>query len=58
MELALSWNRRLEGWREEIKALNKEIADVNLKLPGEGFEILKLRLNFELKRAGASESLD
>lgn len=36
-----------------IKKLNKEIADLNLTVPAERLELLKLNLNRELRRVGA-----
>jgi hypothetical protein len=37
--------------------INKQIANVNLKQPGEKLEILKLTLESELARVGASRHL-
>ena len=38
-------------------AINKQIDDFNLRRPAEGMEIFKLRLDDELKRAGARRKL-
>lgn len=50
------WRRYVEGLREEIAALNKEITRVNLSIPVERLEILKLNLNKELQRFGAGQT--
>lgn len=55
--LSLDWDRHLEYWQERIVKINKQIANVNLKQPGEKLEILKLTLENELTRAGASRHL-
>ena len=57
MALSVDWLKRQEAWQERIEKLNGRIANLNLKQPGEGFEILKLTLAGELKRAGASDDL-
>ena len=57
MALSVDWLKRREAWQERIKKINRLIADVNLKQPGEGFEILKLTLDGELGRAGAASDL-
>jgi DnaJ family protein C protein 28 len=56
--LSLSWRALCRAWEGEIKAINKQIEDYNLRRPGQGMEMFKLRLNDELKRAGASRELD
>jgi DnaJ family protein C protein 28 len=55
--LKRGWRERLEAWDEKIATLNKRIAALNLKQPGEGLEILKITLDSELNRAGASREL-
>jgi hypothetical protein len=55
--LALSWSAQCRAWEGEIKAINKEIEDYNLRRPGQGMEMLKLRLDDELKRAEARRDL-
>jgi DnaJ homolog subfamily C member 28 len=55
--LALSWSAQCRAWEGEIKEINKQIEDYNLRRPGQGMEMLKLRLDDELKRAGASREL-
>lgn len=57
LALAQEWLTVLAIWEEAIAGLNNEIATVNLKQPGSQLEILKLTLNGELERAGASRSL-
>jgi len=54
--LERGWRGRLDAWDEQIATLNKRIAGLNLKQPGEGLEILKLTLESELHRAGASRA--
>jgi len=58
LALNIRWNRYLDQWREQIQELNRMIADVNLKQPGEKLEIIKLTLENELERAGAGKTLD
>jgi hypothetical protein len=55
--LSLGWESHLESWQERIVKINKQIADLNLKQPGEQLEILKLTLENELARVGASHQL-
>lgn len=57
MGLSVDWFKRQQAWQERIKKINSQIADLNLKQPGERFEILKLTLTGELKRAGAARDL-
>ncbi len=56
--LERGWRQRLDAWDKQIATLNKRIAGLNLKQPGQGLEILKLTLESELYRAGASRKLD
>lgn len=55
--LILGWESHLESWQERIVRINKQIADLNLKQPGERLEVLKLTLESELARVGASREL-
>lgn len=55
--LALGWNGYQERWHEHIAELNRLITNLNLKMPGERLEIMKLTLEGELERAGAGETL-
>ena len=55
--LTLSWRALCRAWEGEIKEINKQIADYNLRRPGQGMEMLKLRLDDELQRAGARPQL-
>ena len=57
MALRLSWSAQCRDWQAEIKEINKLIDDFNLRRPIEGMEIFKLRLDDELKRAGARGEL-
>ncbi|MFL7840067.1 MAG: DnaJ family domain-containing protein [Candidatus Promineifilaceae bacterium] len=56
--LSLSWRAQCRAWEEEIKGINKQIDEYNLRRPGQGMEMFKLRLDEELKRAGASRELN
>jgi DnaJ family protein C protein 28 len=56
--LSLSWRAQCRAWQDEIMAINKQIDDYNLRRPGQGMEMFKLRLDDELKRAGASRELN
>lgn len=53
--LAQHWSRQITTWRTEIAELNKRIDIQNLKQPVTFLEIVKLRLEDELRRAGATE---
>lgn len=55
--LSHGWDKHLEYWQERIVKINKQIANVNSKQPGEKLEILKLTLESELVRAGARRQL-
>lgn len=55
--LSLGWKDHLEAWQERIMKINKQIADLNLKQPGETLEVMKLTLESELARVGASREL-
>ena len=55
--LALSWSAHCRAWEGEIKEINKQIENYNLRRPGQGMEMFKLRLDDELKRAGARREL-
>ena len=57
LALTTSWNRHLDEWQEQVQEINNKIANVNLKQPGEKLEIIKLSLDNELDRVGASRSL-
>jgi DnaJ family protein C protein 28 len=48
MALSVDWLKRQEAWQEHIRKINRRVADVNLKQPGDAFEILKLTLDNEL----------
>lgn len=57
MGLSAGWRQKLAEWELHTRQLNKLIADVNLKQPAEMLEIVKLALDSELSRAGASREL-
>ncbi len=57
LALTTRWNRHLDEWQEQVQEINNKIANVNLKQPGEKLEIIKLSLDNELDRVGASRSL-
>lgn len=48
-----SWHAGLEGFDERIRKLNNGISALNLTIPVERLEVLKLSLARELLRAGA-----
>jgi DnaJ family protein C protein 28 len=52
--LRQEWMRSLIETEAEIAALNKRIARLNLKIPVERLEILKLQRDRELRRIGAT----
>jgi DnaJ family protein C protein 28 len=58
MALRLSWSAQCREFQAEIVEINKLIDDFNLRRPSEGMEIFKLRLDDELKGAGASRELN
>ena len=58
MALSLSWSAQCRAWEQQIKEINKLIDDFNLRRPSEGLEMLKLRLEEELQRAGANRELE
>jgi len=55
--LSLSWDDSCRQLETDIKKLNKRIADFNLGRPTDRLEMIKLRLDKELERAGASQYL-
>jgi hypothetical protein len=55
--LRRGWRIDCAVWQEEIARLNKAIADFNLARPSANLELFKLRLESELRRAGAPEEL-
>lgn len=50
----IGWQRQTAAWQAEIDGLNKAINVVNLTIPIWRMEVLKLRLDAELARLGAS----
>ncbi len=57
MSLNLGWTRKIDQWSQEIRALNDQIAEANLKQPSKQLEILKLSIDSELTRIGANREL-
>jgi DnaJ family protein C protein 28 len=55
--LIYSWRHTLAELAEELQALNKAIAKVNIGLPHSRFELIKLNLDYELERIGAGRDL-
>lgn len=55
--LSLSWRTQCRVWEGEVIEINKQIEDYNLRRPGQGMEMLKLRLDDELKRVGSRREL-
>ena len=55
--LTIGWDDACRRWETAIVALNKEIDGYNLKRPASQLELFKLRLDDELKRAGAPRYL-
>lgn len=53
----VEWTDRLRDYATQIVALNQEIAKANLSIPLAQLELLKMTLDDELKRAGASRTL-
>jgi hypothetical protein len=51
------WQRQIEEWGEEIKALNRRITSINLQQPIARLEIFKILLDEELSRAGVKRTL-
>jgi hypothetical protein len=51
--LEIRWDDMCLGWDTEIKAINRMIADFNLKRPSSNTEIFKLTLERELQRVEA-----
>lgn len=55
--LKISWDDACLAWESQIRDINKQIQDFNLKRPSEKLELFKLRLEEELARVGASRWL-
>lgn len=51
------WAQMVAKHAAAVKKLNKEIADLNLTVPAERLELLKLNLERELRRVGAGRSV-
>ena len=50
------WTRSLTEWEERIVALNRRILDINIVLPIPNLELLRLRMDDELRRVGATRT--
>lgn len=55
--LSSSWSYQIEEWTAEIVDLNKRIEILNLQQPVAQLEIIKLRLDNELAKAGVSHDI-
>lgn len=55
-EVAERWTQWVLRWEEDIRELNKQIGDLNMKQPSIRLEVFKLRLDDELRRAGAART--
>lgn len=51
------WAATVAEQAAAVKKLNKKIADLNLSIPAERLELLKLNLDRELRRAGAGRKV-
>lgn len=56
-EQQAEWVEQLRDYASRVVALNQEISRANLEIPVSRLELLKLTLDEELKRAGASRNL-
>lgn len=56
-EVLATWQRWLSRWETEIQEINRRIQNLNLKQPISHLEVIKLRLDDELRRAGVGRSL-
>lgn len=56
-EVAERWTHWVLRWEEEIRELNKQIGDLNMKQPSVRLEVFKLRLDYELHRVGVARTL-
>lgn len=52
-----TWDRWLLRWESEIGEINRRIQNLNLKQPIAHLEVVKLRLDDELNRAGVTRTL-
>lgn len=53
-----TWARWLLRWEAEISEINRRIQNLNLKQPIAHLEVIKLRLDDELRRAGVTRTLE
>ncbi len=51
--LTISWDDHCLAWEEEIRKLNKQIDEFNLRRPSDNLELFKLRFDEELARVNA-----
>lgn len=56
-EVLAIWQHWLSRWETEVQEINRRIQNLNLKQPISHLEVIKLRLDDELRRAGVSRSL-
>lgn len=52
-----TWHRWLLRWETELGEINRRIQNLNLKQPIAHLEVIKLRLDDELRRAGVTRTL-
>jgi DnaJ family protein C protein 28 len=52
-----TWERWLRRWEAEAGEINRRIQNLNLKQPIAHLEVIKLRLDDELRRAGVTRTL-
>jgi hypothetical protein len=57
-QVQATWARWIARWEAEIVEINRRIQTLNLKQPVNHLEIIKLRLDDELRRAGVTRTLD
>jgi hypothetical protein len=57
-EVLATWERWLLRWENEVRDINRRIQNLNLTQPIAHLEVIKLRLDDELRRAGVGRTLD
>ncbi|MCC6167306.1 MAG: DUF1992 domain-containing protein [Caldilineaceae bacterium] len=56
-DVLATWDRWLLRWETELGEINRRIQNLNLKQPIAHLEVIKLRLDDELRRAGVTRTL-
>jgi DnaJ homolog subfamily C member 28 len=54
---AAEWQQAIPRWETRIAELNRRVRDLNLGMPIQSMEILRLRLDDELARMGATRTI-